>query len=90
MDLQPSQTSVIAQAARTETVKLPDGSSVIKILLTNTLANGTSVTKQFVQEPKNVLKEVENAKLSMELMRIGVATLAQGNWETMIVHEPSD
>ncbi|KAL8635328.1 MAG: hypothetical protein Q9228_007167 [Teloschistes exilis] len=48
VDLQPSQTSVIAQAARTETLKLPDGSSVIKILLTNTLANGTSVTKQFV------------------------------------------
>lgn len=102
-DLQPSQTSVIAQAARTETLKLPDGSSVIQILLTNTLANGTSVTKQFVQEPEKVLEEVENANRPMALMLKGVrrltspkkAMLAQRFPEThrfektIVVHESS-
>ncbi|KAL9578493.1 MAG: hypothetical protein Q9212_005680 [Teloschistes hypoglaucus] len=102
-DLKPSQTSVIAQAARTETLKLPDGSSVIKILLTNTLANGTSVTNQFVQEPEKILEEVDNANISMRLMLEDVrrltspkkATFAQRFpethriLETIIIHEPS-
>ncbi|KAI4115979.1 MAG: hypothetical protein LQ338_007782, partial [Usnochroma carphineum] len=64
----PSKSSILAQTTDTETIELPDGSVGSKVLLENYLADGTSVVKEFVQEPEKLLEEIENARKSMAMM----------------------
>lgn len=74
---QPSKTSVMAQVARSEPVELPDGSIGSKTVITNHLANNTIVTKEFIQQPARLLEEVENARKSMEMVRVTISSISE-------------
>ncbi|KAL8684439.1 MAG: hypothetical protein Q9218_008295 [Villophora microphyllina] len=76
-DFRPSQSSVMTQAVHTKSKKQPDGSTITKVLLTNTLADGTTVSKEFEQEPVKLLEEMDNAKRSMKLMHEAVMNMSK-------------
>ena len=78
-DFLPSPSSIIVQSATTEAVKLPDGTSGTKVSFEYLHADGTKSNKEFVQEPLKVLKEVENARKSMYLLKQGVESQASFN-----------
>ncbi|KAL8847237.1 MAG: hypothetical protein Q9221_007724 [Calogaya cf. arnoldii] len=62
----PSTSSVLMQAGSTESVKRPDGSTATKVYIRNELVNGTSVETDYTQEPGKIIKEIWNARKSME------------------------
>ncbi|KAL8693624.1 MAG: hypothetical protein Q9218_001582 [Villophora microphyllina] len=67
-DFKPSGSSVMAQAARPKTVKLPEGSLGTKVIITTLFADGRHVQKEFVQDAGGLLEEIENARKSMEFV----------------------
>ncbi|KAL8716995.1 MAG: hypothetical protein Q9181_008369 [Wetmoreana brouardii] len=52
-------------------------STVAQSAQTEQLADGTSVTKEFVQEPGALLEEIENAQKSMFNMRLGLESMSE-------------
>lgn len=74
----PGKASIMAQSADTEVLKMPDGSTCAKVKITNSLADGTTETKEFVQKPAELLEEIENARKSMQMMLLGLANMSQG------------
>lgn len=75
-DFLPSPSSIMVQGAKTEAVKLPDGTSGTKVSFEYYHADGTTSKKEFVEEPLKVLEEVENARKSMYLLKQGVESRA--------------
>ncbi|KAG7006234.1 hypothetical protein G7Y79_00015g038240 [Physcia stellaris] len=71
-DFLPSPSSIMVQGAKTEAVKLPDGTSGTKVSFEYYHANGTTSKKEFVEEPLKVLEEMENARKSMHLLKEGI------------------
>lgn len=73
-DFYPSRSSIIHQTAHAEPVKLRDGTIGTKVSFRNSLADNTTVTKEFVQEPLKVLEEVENARKYMDMLSRSMIT----------------
>ncbi|KAL8712690.1 MAG: hypothetical protein Q9220_003222 [cf. Caloplaca sp. 1 TL-2023] len=67
----PGPSSILAQVVSTEAFKAADGSRRgMKVFIQNRLVNGTVVDRTYVRQPARVLEEVENARHSMEEMRM--------------------
>ncbi|KAL8643085.1 MAG: hypothetical protein Q9226_008434 [Calogaya cf. arnoldii] len=64
----PSTSSVLMQAGSTESVKRPDGSTATKVYIRNELVNGNSVETDYTQEPGEIIKEIWNARKSIECL----------------------
>ena len=76
-DLRPSKTSIISQWASSESIKLPDGSTGSKVVMSIQRADGTIINKEFIQQPEKVLEEIRNARLSMEQVRKAVKWMSE-------------
>lgn len=77
-NFRPSKSSILAQIADTEIVKMPGGSNGTKVKIQNILADGTREMKEFVQDPGKLLEEIESARSSMLMMRSAVHRMFQG------------
>ena len=73
----PSPSSIVFQSAWSEPVQLAGDMVGTKVRFENTLVNGKTITKEFIQEPAKALEEVENARKYFEALRLGVINLQE-------------
>ena len=71
------KSSVIRQDIEGEAVKLSDGSLGTKVKIENSLVDGRVITKEYTEEPGKVLEEVEDTRMSMEIMKVSVLTMVE-------------
>lgn len=73
----PSKTSILGQIGVSAPVELPDGSTGSKTTIINYLVDGTQVTKEFVQQPAELLEEMQNARTSMDYIGDGIRAISE-------------
>ena len=76
--LGPNPTSPLSQRAYSEPIRLPNGSVGRKVILKNSLADGTTVTKEFEREPAKLLEEVETTRKRLRILCGATLDLVNG------------